>query len=130
MKRPTCFFIDDDDDEQELFRLAIMEVDNRFTCVGVQDPLEALSILGSGSVIPKHIFLDINMPSMSGDECLLELKKLPHLQQVPVYIYTTSANAAARQRYLLNGAEQVLIKPNSMQEIINVLQMVLQYAMP
>jgi CheY-like chemotaxis protein len=123
--RPHCFFIDDDEDEQELFRLTIREVDATFTYVGVTDPIEALSILTSGFVVPKHIFLDVNMPAMSGDECLVELKKLPHLKDVPVYIYTTSANYEARQRYLLKGAERVLIKPSRMDAIVSLFKTLL-----
>jgi CheY-like chemotaxis protein len=125
MMRPTCFLIDDDEDEQELFQTAIREVDETFTFVGVQDSEKALSILGAGTVVPKHIFLDINMPIMSGSECLSELKKIPHLQEVPIYIYTTSANREARQQYLLNGARQVLIKPCRMEDIIGLLKILL-----
>jgi CheY-like chemotaxis protein len=120
LTHPHCFFIDDDEDEQELFQLAIREVDDTFTYVAVNDPLKALAILSNGSVIPKHIFLDVNMPAMSGDECLMELKKLPHLKEVPVYIYTTSASYDARQRYLLEGADRVLIKPCSLNEIVSL----------
>jgi CheY-like chemotaxis protein len=90
-----AFFIDDDLDDQEIFSLVISEVSDNITCVFANDGISALEIIkANNSFVPDWIFIDVNMPRMNGIKCLAEIKKFKHFEHIPVYIYSTSAEAS------------------------------------
>ena len=66
--------IDDDRDDRELFVEALAEIDDAILCDLAEDGREAINKLESKTFArPNVIFLDVNMPVMSGWECLLQL---------------------------------------------------------
>src|SRR5690348_12426970 len=87
----TCLLIDDDPDDREIFGIALEEVDKVCRYITTENGIEALELLEDSTSIPDFIFLDLNMPLMDGKECLREIKKIPHLNRVPVIIYSTSS---------------------------------------
>lgn len=109
--RKTCLLVDDDEDDKEIFALALTEANPSIECVVASDGLEALSMLKDGSFIPDYIFLDLNMPLMSGKECLVEIRKQPHLVQVPIIIFSTSSSQKDIQDTQALGASSFITKP-------------------
>ena len=109
--RKTCLLVDDDEDDKEIFSLALTEANPSIECVAASDGLQALSILKDGSFIPDYIFLDLNMPLMSGKECLVEIRKKPHLIDVPIIIFSTSASQKDIQDTKALGASSFITKP-------------------
>jgi CheY-like chemotaxis protein len=110
----TCLLIDDDGDDQEIFTLALEKLDPEFRCVIANNGFEALKYLNAKSnPLPHYIFLDLNMPLMNGKECLIEIKKHPYLNHIPVIIYTTSSlhDDVLQSRKL--GASDFITKPAS-----------------
>jgi CheY-like chemotaxis protein len=122
MLKPTCFLIDDDDDDRYIFQVALSEIDNCYTCLSASDGVAAVEQLSGSPVMPDFIFLDVNMPRMSGHECLIRLREIPHLVQTPIFIYTTSVNKKEHSWFLKNGASGVLIKPTSMMSLVTMLK--------
>ena len=85
-----CFLIDDDHDDQEIFGMALREVDSSYACIMASDGMEALEeIKNNKNCKIDLIVLDINMPKMNGKECVIELKKEVHLKDVPTFLYST-----------------------------------------
>jgi CheY-like chemotaxis protein len=109
--RKSCLLVDDDEDDKEIFLLALAEANPSIECLIASDGLEALSMLKEGSLIPDYIFLDLNMPLMSGKECLAEIRKLPHLVHVPVIIFSTSSSQKDIQDTQALGASSFITKP-------------------
>ena len=109
--RKTCLLVDDDEDDTEIFALAASEADSSIDCVSASDGIAALSLLSDKTFIPDYIFLDLNMPLMSGRECLIEIKKRPHLANVPVIIYSTSASRRDMTETKELGASSFITKP-------------------
>ena len=107
----TCLLIDDDEDDKEIFCLALQNVDRSIECITASDGVEALSILENKSFIPDYIFLDLNMPIMNGKECLKEIRKQSHLNQVPVIIFTTSSAEKDKVETKTLGANAFITKP-------------------
>ncbi|HEU5148257.1 MAG TPA: response regulator, partial [Chryseosolibacter sp.] len=87
----TCFLIDDDEDDRDIFELALQQLGQKFRCVTSESCQDALNSLKNGDIDPDYIFLDLNMPLVSGRECLGEIRKLPKFESTPVVIYTTSS---------------------------------------
>ena len=114
MANLTCFLVDDDLDDQEIFALAVEDLKAPIHCVTAVDDIEALNRLRSDeSFIPDFIFLDLNMPRMNGKQCLLEIRKIERLLRTPVIIYSTSSNRRDIDETLRLGAAHFLTKPSS-----------------
>lgn len=107
----TCLLVDDDEDDKEIFCMALEEADPSIRCYLASDGLEALSMLKDHSFVPDYIFLDLNMPLMSGKECLREIRKQPHLADIPVIIFTTSSSRRDIQDTRELGATAFITKP-------------------
>lgn len=108
----TCFLIDDDEDDQEIFALALREADASIRCVTANDGVEALHKLEQDKTfVPDYIFLDLNMPLMNGKECLREIRKHTHLRDVPVIIFSTSSEPRDIEETRRLGANDFITKP-------------------
>ncbi|CAN5481984.1 response regulator [soil metagenome] len=104
--------IDDDKEDAELFEDALGEVDKTASFVYMDNPREALDQLTQLHIqLPDMIFLDINMPSISGWECLKELKKHDTLKEIPVIMYSTSSYQREGKIALERGATAFMTKP-------------------
>ncbi len=109
-----CLLIDNDEDDQEIFILALQEIDTGIVCKTLTSGRTALDVLApERNYIPTHIFIDMNMPLMDGRECLQAIKKMEHLAHVPVYMYSTAANPSTIAEVMALGATDFIVKPAS-----------------
>ena len=84
---------------------------------------EAIKMVGSKPY--DLILMDIMMPGMSGDECLLELKKMENFS-TPVIALTADALAGAREKYLNIGFDEYIAKPFSKEQIVEQIEKILK----
>jgi CheY-like chemotaxis protein len=103
--------VDDDEDDKEIFCLALQNADPSINCVVASDGREALALLKDRSLVPDFIFLDLNMPVMNGKECLKEIRKQGHLNHVPVIIFSTSSADRDKEEAKALGASAFITKP-------------------
>ena len=111
------FMIDDDEDDREIFRDAILKCNPGIELLFAKDGLEALDILNANWVLPDAIFLDYNMPRMNGVECLKELKSAENTRNIPVVMYTTSGDRAQEKVILRLGADYYMRKTNTFDQL-------------
>lgn len=123
----TIFLIDDDSDDQEIFHHALEKANGETTCVFADDGIQALEKLKTDLEFkPDFIFIDMNMPRMNGQQCLAEIKKIERLQHVPVYMYSTSVNPESLEENKRLGAEDFIVKPSNIHELVEILRNILQ----
>ena len=115
MKYKNILQIDDDIEDCEFFEQTLKMVSTA-SYTSIQNPRLALHKLISREITPDLIFLDVNMPSMSGPELLLELRKSEHLKNIPVIILSTSP-LFSHLKCIVSDTEQYLIKPNTFNEL-------------
>jgi CheY-like chemotaxis protein len=120
-KTITFFLVDDDEDDQELFQLALREADPEIRLLTANNGVEALEMLESGHVITDYIFLDLNMPLMGGKECLTRLKENPLLKTIPVIIFSTSSDPSDRAYLWQLGAMDFMTKPTRISDLTALL---------
>lgn len=90
MKRVVL--VDDDRDDAELFQEALEEIDNNLHFQHFENAQAALAEWTTATaVLPDVIFLDLNLPQVSGWEILQHLRKINHMASIPVVMYTTSS---------------------------------------
>jgi DNA-binding response OmpR family regulator len=82
------FLVDDDYEEAELFEEALEQVDGSIRLTWFGDAKEASEALSGDQ--PDVIFLDLNIPQVSGKEFLKMLRENPVTKHTPVVIYSTS----------------------------------------
>jgi len=112
--------IDDDSDDCELFMEALEAVSSaKYTAI--YNPVEALRKLIQQEIEPDVIFLDLNMPVMSGLEFLTEIKKEPNLKEIPVIIFSTSQLDDIIHEAKEYGAEDFISKPSDFNELKKIL---------
>jgi CheY-like chemotaxis protein len=116
--------IDDDAEDAELFQEAISFIDDSAICVAALSGKDGLNVLRF--TIPDIVFLDINMPIMDGKETLARIRSNEAMNSVPVYIFSTSANGREFDFLKDAGAAGCISKPNSFQELCEVLRGILQ----
>ena len=122
-----CLLIDNDEDDQEIFAMALKEISPVISCTFMSSGIMALEKLKTDlSFLPSLIFIDLNMPLMDGEECLLEIKKLSHLEKVPIYIYSTAALPRLAVRMKELGAADFIVKPSSFKKLIELLSGIFQ----
>ena len=116
-------FIDDDPDDYDVFCEALKCFSSEARCLHVPDGYEALHVLSNVLfVLPDYIFLDINMPVMGGEECIINLKKNPKLKDIPVIIYSTTANADEIATFMKLGAAHFVVKSPKFNDLVETLK--------
>ncbi len=104
------------------FRDALNELPLPASFNTVNNGGELMSFLESNSInLPHVLFLDLNMPRKTGFECLSEIKQNEKLKQLPVIIYSTSANPEVMDMLYNNGAQHYICKPAYFKEIKSVI---------
>ncbi|RYU95255.1 response regulator [Emticicia agri] len=104
MPKTIVFLIDDDLDDQEIFSFILSDSSSEVVCVFADDGLDALEKLQDVSFKPQIIFIDFNMPRLNGLETLKEIKKIKHLSDTPVYMYSTSNESSIVEASKIAGA--------------------------
>ena len=117
---------DDDSDDRDLFEEAANFVEPGIKIITTRDGEELMDHLIKASTKPDIIFLDLNMPRKNGKECLVEIQKDQSLKNIPVIIYSTSLNQLEVQETFAIGARHFLRKPNSFEELKEILQRLLK----
>jgi DNA-binding response OmpR family regulator len=121
------FLVDDDEDDTSLFLEALAHVDASVVCHTADDCKQALRLLGAENKTPELIFLDINMPGMSGWQCLMKLKEDARHREIPVIMYSTSSHERDIGIALDLGALCFFVKPNDFKTLRNILQVIVSH---
>jgi CheY-like chemotaxis protein len=108
-KRLHVFLADDDPEDVEHFQTALKEISSTIKITIAKDGRELLEFVRI--VTPDMIFLDMNMPCMNGIDCLSELRRMEHLQHVPIIIYSTGTKAEQIDQSYALGANRYIKKP-------------------
>ena len=124
MKR--IVLVDDDLDDAELFQEALEEVDSKLHFQHFDNAKAAFREWTEPAVsLPDVIFLDLNLPQVSGWEILKFLRQTSHLTSIPVIMYTTSSLEVESEHALILGANSFITKPSSYRELKHLLAEVL-----
>ena len=125
MKFREILLIDDDEDDQEIFNLALDQVSPNLNCQSINDASLALQKLEDQEIIPDVIFLDLNMPIMNGQQFLKEIKQRKQLKHIPVIIFSTSYHQATIDLTKEMGARDFVTKPGTVDELVKILKPIL-----
>jgi CheY-like chemotaxis protein len=119
------FLVDDDADDRMLFQEAIREIapETKLSLAEGCNMLMHLSKIEKEK--PDMILLDLNMPGLNGFECLDEIKRIHHFGNIPVLIYSTTANPEQVKATYKKGATLYMQKPTSFEGIKTLMKKLL-----
>jgi CheY-like chemotaxis protein len=122
----NLLIIDDDQDDVELFKEAVHELNPEISVWSAHDGSHGIKMLTDELVVlPDFIFLDVNMPIMGGQECLGKIKATSRLRAIPVFMYSTTRNDREIVQYQKLGAEDFIVKPSEFDKLKSVIKSIL-----
>ena len=120
---------EDDADDEELLRELFASVDAAFSLIFINNGRKLVEYLykAPDDSLPCLIVLDYNMPELNGEEILKELQKNPRFAHIPKIIWSTSQRDSYRKRCLDAGADDYIIKPASVNELLETVRYMLSF---
>ena len=113
---------DDDEDDRLFFREAFEEIKIKTIVKTLSDGAELMDYLTKqGAILPHIIFLDLNMSPKNGMVCLMDLKRIDFLKEIPIAIYSTSASEEDIEETFVKGANVYIKKPSNFTALKNIL---------
>ncbi len=122
LQNPHIFYTDDDEDDQELFRGALNEVDSSLVLITAKDGDALLQLLDSPPPVPYVIFLDLNMPRRDGYEVLSLMRRNEKLKDYPVIVFSTTSDSKAVEKTREMGANLFVPKPRTYNALKQAIQ--------
>ena len=121
--KPVILYAEDDQDDFEILKDALLQQTDQFNLVRAQNGTEVISYLDNQS--PGLIVLDLNMPVMDGKQTLKWLKEHADYKKIPVMIFTTSSREEDLK--LCKSYECTFFrKPTLYRDLLHVVQIMLQ----
>jgi CheY-like chemotaxis protein len=109
----TIVYAEDDWDDVQFVQECFKKYDGRIELHHAPNGSEVLAVLDNllrKNVRPCLIILDINMPLMDGRQALVKIKGRPHLNNVPVVLFTTS-NSHLDKEFAQKWGADFITKP-------------------
>ncbi len=120
--------VEDDPDEAELCRRALLGAGFRGPILSASDGVEALRIVGDlAPDWPELIFLDLKLPRLDGIDVLRQLKSHPDQRLIPVVILSSSEEPRDLEASYRLGANSYVVKPADPEEFARVIGQVAHY---
>jgi EAL domain-containing protein (putative c-di-GMP-specific phosphodiesterase class I)/DNA-binding response OmpR family regulator len=113
-ERPVVVVADDDQAIRSFFRAALERAG--FAVLPASNGRRALELVRTNPV--DVLVLDLDMPGLNGLETLRELRADPLFRTLPVIVATGSSVEADRVAGLDQGADDVVVKPLSVAELV------------
>lgn len=114
--------VDDDEDDRDLFAEALESLNLKTELVQFKNGQELLDYLQEvDASIATLVFLDLNMPIISGMEVLKQLRKTFKVNEIFVTIYSTSSSKKDVENAYCYGANGYLRKPSSFQQLCDLI---------
>jgi signal transduction histidine kinase len=121
-KKATILYIEDDRASQRLVKRVL---ENQGYDVHIaNDGLEGIALAREKE--PELILMDINLPSMDGQEITTRLRSLPYFTNTPIVALTANVGPGSREQALVAGCTGFLTKPIDVAEFPDQVEAFLQ----
>ena len=118
MRFKNILLVDDDEDDRDVFMAAVNTVSSEINCITLNGGHKALEYL-SKNALPDLIFLDLNMPMITGVELLKLLNE--RYPSSPVNVYSTGSFIES-ERGELPVDVPLIITPDTYMGLITLLK--------
>lgn len=128
-KSGPIIVIEDDEDDQFLFKEVFEKLNYHNHVIFFKDGLEALEQLRTTEVRPFLILSDVNMPKLNGLELHRKLKTDAdlNLKCIPYLFFSTSVEQQAVMEAYSASVQGFFVKQNSIQGLEKVISSIMNY---
>ncbi len=123
-KKQLIWCVEDDENIREIERYTLESTG--FLTVGFEDGSSFWSALADGEALPDLLLLDVMLPGEDGIEILKKLRQRRDTEKLPVIMATAKGMEYDRIKGLDLGADDYLVKPFSMLEMVSRVRAVLR----
>lgn len=116
-----CLLIDDDEEEIEIFKMALNHLNLPVRCSSYTNCNNAIQQITDKTLVPDCIFLDLHMGMIDGKEALLQIKNSESGSQIPVVILSGSNNESEIKNLKNMGAHEFIVKADTIKVLSNEL---------
>lgn len=110
-----------------LVREAFKRADISCKLEHVTDGEQALRHLKREVERPSIVLLDLNLPGLDGHDILKQIRRQDTLRAMPVLVLSTSELSDDIERSYREGANSYIVKPSSLQEMVEVFSIFKEY---
>jgi CheY-like chemotaxis protein len=113
---PRILIVEDNVEDRELLIWQLRKINIESAVRFISDGRDALEFLvslnnsGEGHLVVA-LFLDLKLPTLNGLDLLNKLRELPHFQELPVIIMTSSIDPRDREECLRLRVKGFIAKP-------------------
>ncbi|MCW3077555.1 MAG: response regulator receiver protein [Bacteroidetes bacterium] len=118
MKTNALMIIDDDSDDRTIFTESVGKVDSGIRCLQASNGMDGYERLLQAAELPDYVFVDVNMPNMTGFELLTKIRATEKLKNLKVIIYTTANQRSAIETAKNLGADGFFTKPDEVSALV------------
>lgn len=130
MRPPTILYVEDEEIDVVLFRLAVKRVGLANRVATAIDGIEAIDYLaGNGRFadrdqfpFPSLVLLDLKLPKRSGFEVLEWARQQKEFSSLPIVIYTSSDRDTDRDQARQLGANDYIVKPSDINQLAELVR--------
>ena len=122
--------VDDDLDDQFMFRYTINKIDPSFIIRDARDGQKAVELLTQAALhgdLPNLIIVDMNMPKLTGIETFKLIRMDADLSAIPMVLFTTSLTSEAKD-YCQQENIPAFEKPGNLQQFSDCVRNILDFA--
>ncbi len=106
------------DDDPDILTLVAMKLElTGYQVVKADNGVDGLRI--ATETVPDLVFLDISMPGMSGIDVCRAMRENESTKAVPVIMLTARGQEADLERSFAAGADDYMVKPVSLRELVS-----------
>ena len=123
MKTPKVIYIDDDRDDREIFEQIVSGMDRKVMLIS--SGMHFFDSIYDELIENSIVFVDLNLPKISGQEIITQLRKKFTPQQLPIIVLSGSNHPGIIDQCYQCGASAYLNKPACYADFCNALQTVI-----
>jgi CheY-like chemotaxis protein len=112
--------IDDNADSREILEIILSQ--RGYGVITAEDGIDGQNKAETES--PDVIISDLHMPGLHGLEMIQKLRQIPRLSRTPIVVLT--ADRDAKKTAVEAGADSILIKPFSLEDMIRTIAQLLE----
>ena len=124
MPNPTILVVDDEATLRKLMQFHLRP--HGYNVITAGNGVEALEVINSQ--IPALVIIDVMMPEMNGYELTRQLRKNPRTAHIPIILLTALSNVQEKVEGFQAGADDFLIKPAELPELLMRVEALLRRA--
>ena len=117
---------DNDENDRAFFKDALLEIKVKTDLKLANNGSQLMKYLDNPeNRLPDIVFMDLNLPVLSGMECLIEIRKEIRLRDLAIAIYSTASSEENIEEAFVQGANIYIKKPDDFLVLKIVLEHVL-----